>query len=241
MPTIGDTKTLHGRSYVYINPEVGNGPGLWALSSRDLVTAGSSTAPPTNLGFNALSSIITSSTGTGVVLPAAVPAGNAGLLTGADALKLSNLNTDLAAKADLVNGKLDTTQLPDLGITEYLGIVANESAMTALTGQKGDWAIRSDVGQVFIITGDDPTDNGDWTALAYPGLPNDDILFAADNGTTDSVVLGETVTLAGTTNQVVTSVTGNQVQFALTSNVEITGTLTADTVDADIDGGVYAS
>ena len=39
MPTIGDTKTLYGRSYVYINPEVGNGPGTWALSSRDLSPA----------------------------------------------------------------------------------------------------------------------------------------------------------------------------------------------------------
>ncbi len=36
MPAIGETKTLYGRSYVYINPELGNGPGTWALSSRDL-------------------------------------------------------------------------------------------------------------------------------------------------------------------------------------------------------------
>ncbi len=195
----------------------------------------------TNLGFTAGTSTLTSSTGTGVVIPAAVPTGNAGLLSGADAQKLNTLTSDLAGKADLVGGKLSTSQLPDLAITEFLGTVANESAMTALTGQKGDWAVRSDVGKVYVITGDDPTDNGDWTALAYPALPSDDILFAADSGATDSVVLGETVTMAGTTNQIVTTVTNNQVQYALTSNVEITGTLTADTVDADIDGGVYAS
>lgn len=69
------------------------------------------------------------------------------------------------------NGKLPTSQLPDLAVTEYLGPVANQTAMLALSGQKGDWAIRSDTGAVFIITGDDPTLIGSWTQLSYPAAP----------------------------------------------------------------------
>ena len=37
MPNIGDTKNVFGRSYIYRNPNTGLGPGVWALSSKDLV------------------------------------------------------------------------------------------------------------------------------------------------------------------------------------------------------------
>ena len=83
---------------------------------------------------------------------------------------LSN-KPDLSLKADLVNGKLDPLQVPDLAISEYLGEVASEAAMLALTGAEGDWAVRTDNGQVYIITGDDPSDAADWTALSYPASP----------------------------------------------------------------------
>lgn len=65
-------------------------------------------------------------------------------------------------------GKLLTSQLPDLAIIDYLGTVANQSAMLTLTGQKGDWAIRSDNGKVYVITGTDSTSTGSWTPLSYP-------------------------------------------------------------------------
>ena len=41
------------------------------------------------------------------------------------------------ALATLTNGKLTSSEIPDIAITEYLGSVANQSAMLALTGQKG--------------------------------------------------------------------------------------------------------
>lgn len=66
------------------------------------------------------------------------------------------------------SGKLPAAQLPDLAITDYLGTVANEAAMLALTGELGDWAIRTDDSKVYVIVGPDPSDAGDWLAMSYP-------------------------------------------------------------------------
>jgi len=68
------------------------------------------------------------------------------------------------------SGKLSDAVLPDLAISEYLGEVANETAMLALTGQEGDWCTRSDVGTIYIITGN-PASTGGWMQLSYPGTP----------------------------------------------------------------------
>jgi hypothetical protein len=73
----------------------------------------------------------------------------------------------LAAKADLIGGKLDPAQVPDIAIQQYLGVVATQAAMLALVGQAGDWCSRSDTGTVFIITGS-PAVIGGWTQLSYP-------------------------------------------------------------------------
>lgn len=68
------------------------------------------------------------------------------------------------------NGKLSEAVLPDLAISEYLGEVANESAMLALTGQEGDWCTRADSGTIFIVIGN-PASAGGWMQLSYPGTP----------------------------------------------------------------------
>lgn len=60
--------------------------------------------------------------------------------------------------------------IPAIAVVEYLGPVANESAMLALVGQSGDWCVRSDEGKVYVITGEDPTQLSSWTALTYPAL-----------------------------------------------------------------------
>lgn len=84
------------------------------------------------------------------------------------ATSLASFNSSLAGKADLVNGVLDTTQIPDLAISEFKGSVSSQSAMLAISGEKGDWVTRSDDGKVYVITGTDPSVIGGWTALTYP-------------------------------------------------------------------------
>lgn len=73
-----------------------------------------------------------------------------------------------AAKADLVAGVVPVAQIPAIAITDYLGAVASQAAMLALAGQKGDWCVRTDLSKVYVITGADPTQLADWTALVYP-------------------------------------------------------------------------
>lgn len=78
---------------------------------------------------------------------------------------------DLTLKADLVSGKIPTAQIPSIAITEFLGNSANQAAMLALVGQKGDWTIRTDLGTTWVITGTDTTLLSSWTALSYPTAP----------------------------------------------------------------------
>ncbi len=79
------------------------------------------------------------------------------------------VQTTLTTKADLVEGKLSVSQVPDISITDYKGAVADEAAMLAITGEKGDWVVRNDDNKVYIITGSDPSSASDWVALSYPG------------------------------------------------------------------------
>lgn len=87
-------------------------------------------------------------------------------------------------KADLVGGVIPTSQIPAIAITEFLGTAANQAAMLAFVGQKGDWAIRSDLGTTWVITGSDPTQLADWTEFDYPAAP-----VSSVNGQTGTVVL----------------------------------------------------
>lgn len=66
------------------------------------------------------------------------------------------------------SGLVPAAQIPAIAITEYLGTAANQAAMLALVGQKGDWCIRTDLETVWVITGNDPTQITDWTELEYP-------------------------------------------------------------------------
>ena len=69
---------------------------------------------------------------------------------------------DLNSKADLVNGVVPNSQLPSIAITEYLGEVADETAMLALVGQKGDWCIRTDTSSSWVVTGEDSSQLDSW-------------------------------------------------------------------------------
>ena len=102
----------------------------------------------------------------------------------------------LNLKADLVGGVVPNSQLPSLAITEYLGTVANEAALLALSGERGDWAIRTDTGSTWVITTDGGSLITDWTELATPA---DSV--SSVNGFTGAVVLGPSDVGAATATQ----------------------------------------
>ncbi|HWL09377.1 MAG TPA: hypothetical protein VNQ76_13295, partial [Planctomicrobium sp.] len=84
---------------------------------------------------------------------------------------IDDLVSTLAAKADLVGGKLATSQLPALSIVEFLGSVASEEDMLELDGQRGDWCIRSDEQLAFFLIDDDPSEVESWQRITSPASP----------------------------------------------------------------------
>jgi hypothetical protein len=117
--------------------------------------------------------------------------------------QVTGLTTALSAKADLVGGVVPSSQIPAIAISEYLGTVASQAAMLALTGEKGDWAIRSDLGSTWIITGTNPTLIGSWTAVSYPAAP-----VSSVNTQTGAVVLAASDVGAPPTSRTITAGTG---------------------------------
>ena len=75
------------------------------------------------------------------------------------------LSTSLTAKADLVDGKIPVSQIPDAARTQGI-TVANEAAMLALTTgqvQQFDFAIRPD--GIWALMGADPSNLSHWVQL----------------------------------------------------------------------------
>ena len=72
---------------------------------------------------------------------------------------------DLSLKADLVGGKVPADQLPAIAVSEFLGTVADEAAMLALTGQSGDWCVRVDTDSAWILSADDASVLANWIEL----------------------------------------------------------------------------
>ena len=82
------------------------------------------------------------------------------------------------------SSKVPAAQIPSIAITEFLGVVANQAAMLLLTGEIGDWCIRSDLSTTWIITANDGHLITDWTQIVYPVSPYKVLVDGAD-GTPD--------------------------------------------------------
>ena len=65
------------------------------------------------------------------------------------------------------NGKLPTSQLPPLAVSDTF-VVASEAAMLALTAQRGDIAVRTDINQTFILSAEPATSLANWQQLLSP-------------------------------------------------------------------------
>jgi hypothetical protein len=87
-------------------------------------------------------------------------------------------------------GLIPVAQLPPIALSEYLGTVASQAAMLALTGQRGDWCIRSDTGgtgSVWVLNAEPSSTLGNWTQLPQPAVPVTSVA-----GRTGAVVLTKT-------------------------------------------------
>lgn len=108
-----------------------------------------------------------------------------------------------------VGGKLNTSQLPALGITDTF-VVANQAAMLALSCQQGDVAVRTDLSKTFILTASPASTLGNWQELLSPTSASS--IVTSVNGNIGAVV----ITLA--------SLSGQPLDAGLTSIAALTGT-----------------
>ena len=132
--------------------------------------------------------------------------------------------TALAGKADLIGGKLNPAQVPDIAVTQFLGVASSESAMLALSGEMGDWCNRSDTGQMFIIVGSDPSVIGGWAAVSYPASPVVSVAGKTGAVTLDYGDIGNTPTIPTDNNELT-----NGAGYVTSSGNTVIGT------DSDID------
>lgn len=66
------------------------------------------------------------------------------------------------------SGKLLSSQIPAIAVSDFLGEAADETAMLALVGQKGDWMTRTDENQSYMIIANDGSSLSDWREISTP-------------------------------------------------------------------------
>lgn len=107
----------------------------------------------------------------------------------------SEVDASLAGKLDasqkgIANGvatlgadsKIPLSQLPAIAINDTF-TVTSQSAMLALTAQRGDIAIRTDTSRTYVLSTDSPSTLSDWKELITTGQ------VSSVNGNTGAVVL----------------------------------------------------
>ena len=103
----------------------------------------------------------------------------------------------LADKADLVDGKVPTSQIPPAALSNFRGHVASEAEMIALsTAVAGDWCYRDDLDAPYILTDDPFSVAANWKPIASSGGAVDSV-----NGQTGTVILGAADVGAATATQ----------------------------------------
>lgn len=94
-------------------------------------------------------------------------------------------------------GKLLSSILPALAISETF-TVASQAAMLALTAERGDLAIRTDLNKTFVLSTDSPSTLADWKELL---TPTDTVLSVAGlTGTITDAALRSALALVIGTN-----------------------------------------
>jgi hypothetical protein len=96
--------------------------------------------------------------------------------------------------ATLTGGKISDSVLPAIAITDT-SVVADESAMLALTAETGDIAIRTDVSKTFILSAAPATTLANWKEIISP---TDGVTSVAVTVPTGLEVTGSPITNTGT-------------------------------------------
>ncbi|UGL61907.1 minor tail protein [Arthrobacter phage EastWest] len=98
---------------------------------------------------------------------AAIGAGTSSLVIGTSST--TAMRGDRTFTFAEIGGTVSTAQLPPLAINEVFSPVADQTAMLALTAQRGDMAIRSDNGRTYVLSSDSPSTLADWKEVMAAG------------------------------------------------------------------------
>lgn len=162
--------------------KIGDGTTLWASLTYWLSDVG---------GHTHVATEISDSTVTGRAVLTAVDAAAGRTAIGAGTSNLAIGTTGSTAMVgnktfafSEITGTIGTAQLPPLAVNEVF-TAADQTAMLALTAQRGDVAIRTDNGKTYILSTDAPTVLADWKIITAVG----DVSSVA--GRTGAVVLAK--------------------------------------------------
>ena len=128
-------------------------------------------------------------------------------------------------------GKLTSSQIPASAITDTF-VVASQAAMTALTAEVGDVAVRTDLNQTYILKTLPASTVGNWQILLSPtdavtsvngqtGIVNVGTVTSVGLSSTDLTVSGSPITTAG-------SITANLATTGVTAGSYTTANITVD-------------
>jgi len=106
------------------------------------------------------------------------------------------------------DGKIPSSQLPALAINDTF-TAANQTAMLALTAQRGDICIRTDTSKTYVLSTDSPSTLADWKELIASGQ------VTSVNGNTGAVTLtaGNIGAAPATHSHAINDVTNLQTQL----------------------------
>lgn len=151
------------------------------------------------------------------------------------------------------SGKIDTAVLPSLGTTETY-LVADQTAMLALSAQVGDIAVRSDLSKTFILKTAGASTLGHWQEFLTPpggvitvaGRSGDVILVKADITDLPSVAItGAYADLSGIPQDIATTASPTFAGLLLSNGAALkTGVTAGNTLliqARDVDGASYTT
>jgi hypothetical protein len=156
-------------------------------------------------------------------------------------------------------GKVPTTQLPALALTE-VSVVADQAARLALTAQEGDVAIQTDISTTFIHNGGTAGTTADWNIIEAPVTEVDPVFtahttnnitngtgFLKNNGSgvwsydNATYLTASDPTLASVTNNGNTTTNAITVGTFTSTGIDDNATSTAITIDASENVGIGAT
>ncbi|MFC9995765.1 hypothetical protein [Nocardia sp. NPDC127526] len=119
------------------------------------------------------------------------------------AVQSSLARADSAVQVD-GTGKLPEALIPSVAMTDFLGAVATQAAMLALSGQRGDWCTRTDKGTDWQLIAEPANQLSSWRERTYPASPVSSVngrtgaVTTSSTDVTDATSIGRAVMTAAT-------------------------------------------